>query len=433
MFRSIFRGKTEARKLSHSNTTAANGAVAAQVFVVDDVVPETKPILTEPLSDHIAKRFQRPVLLVPEPQKPVINAVLGQFHQVTAFQKSAEREAASTISAPPKWLLTDRERVQQRLISRCHALIDAVSLAFGEHRPLVLSPDCIWLTIEQGFAHHLTENAETLRHRLVKHQGKGTLSANVFDLSLKSFEGAIAEFSSQIRDASDTVLHETLICNFSTTTPTIRTASEVVLMDAYSSYFSYEMRFVCGIPKITVTGSTEDWQRIRSRVEVLATYGLEWWAIRLRPILDEFVRTANGQPDLEFWQAICKPKRAYGATTITGWVADLFPYLNDRPNRRRSHVFEHKRRNWAIPVETGIETRRSLGGEPGAEKGVATASFPSGLASVPVKLSFPNGSAKELDFVAGFVGVEQSPNDLALSPVISWSVTERAPSKPVVI
>ncbi len=414
MFGSLFRGKTAKRTVNLSDTTAANPAGSSRTFVVDAVVPESKPIWTEPLLDHVAKRFQRQVLLIPEPQQPVTNAGLDVL-----YSRSPER--ARELA----------EKNSKGMVNRCHALIDAVSLAFGGHRPLVLSPDCIWLTIEQGFSHHLTENAEALRPRLVKHQGKEALIAAVSDLSLRNFESAISSFSSQIRDASDPVLHETLICNFSTTTPAVRTASEVVLMDAYSSYFTYEMRLICGIPKITLTGSVEDWERIRSRVEVLATYGLEWWVSRLRPILDEFVRTAKGQPNLEFWQAICKPKSAYGALAITGWVADLFPYLNDPPRRRRSHIFQHKRQNWAVPIENGVQTQRGLAGEPGAVMGVSTDSFPSGLASVPVKVSFPDGTRNEVDLVAGFFGVEQNPDDLALAPFISWSVTERAPSTPV--
>jgi hypothetical protein len=38
-----------------------------------------------------------------------------------------------------------------------------------------------------------------------------------------------------------------------------------------------------------------------------------------------------------------------------------------------------------------------------------------------------------MDLVAGFLAVEQDPEDLALEPVISWSVAERAPTQPVVI
>src|SRR5215469_12424951 len=92
---------------------------------------------------------------------------------------------------------------------------------------------------------------------------------------------------------------------------TIRTANEVALMDAYQRYFRYIMMCVCGIPSITLEGTPSDWQRIRDRIELLATFGLEWWTSRLAPILDESVATANGAPDLSFWQAIYKPERAY--------------------------------------------------------------------------------------------------------------------------
>lgn len=38
--------------------------------------------------------------------------------------------------------------------------------AYAEHRPLVLSPDMIWLDICQVFSHYVNENAESLRVRM---------------------------------------------------------------------------------------------------------------------------------------------------------------------------------------------------------------------------------------------------------------------------
>src|SRR5215470_9457209 len=57
-----------------------------------------------------------------------------------------------------------------------HALLGAVGIAFAQHRPLVLSPDAVWLTIAQGVAQHVRLHAETLRHRLVRHDGKKRLT-----------------------------------------------------------------------------------------------------------------------------------------------------------------------------------------------------------------------------------------------------------------
>lgn len=374
-------------------------------FPVDVVATAEKPLWTENLADSLNRRFQRKILVLPNREKLVTNAAVD-------FLKQKMRAGFDLAQAG----------------SRCHPLIDAVHVAFSQHRPLTLSPDDIWLVIAQGFGHHVAENSEALR-RLVRHQGKSRLVAKVDDLSLASFERAIAEFSTQIREATDPVLHETLVCDFSTTTPAIRTASEVALMDCFSSYFEYSMHCVCGIPKIKIEGSLDDWQRIRARIEVIETYDLGWWVTRLRPILDEFVAAADGHPTREFWKAIYKPQKAYGGDVATGWIADLFPYLGDAPGRQRNPVFKHHRHDWALSVDEGVKTGRfPLGGF--NVKGVSPASFPSGLSSVPVNVQFKDGSSSDVDLVAGFFALEQNASDLALSPVIGWSVAVPAPKTP---
>jgi hypothetical protein len=375
------------------------------IFSVDTVTPAEKPIWSESLAASLHRRFQRKIVVLPEAEQPVTNAM------VDSFLKRGTKINVALFG------------------SRCHPLIDAVHVAFSEHRPLTLSPDDIWLVIAQGFSHHVAENAEALRHRLVRHRGKRQLAAQILDLTPASFECAISSFSSQIREATDPVLHETLICDFSTTTPAIRTASEVALMDCFSSYFDYFIDFVCGIPKITIEGSVDDWHRIRARVEVLETYGLGWWVSRLRPIRDEFVLTASGHPTLEFWQAIYKPAKAYGGDVVTGWITDLFPYLGDAPERRRNHVFRHERREWLLTLDEGVPTGSFF--SPLSSKGVPPKGFPSGLSSAPVTVQLKDGSRCDVDLVAGFFAVKQNLSDLALSPVIGWSVAEKAPKTPV--
>jgi hypothetical protein len=378
-------------------------------FAVDQVTPAAQPIWTETLADSLSRRFRRRIHALPNPQRHVINA---EFDSIKG----------------ESWAV---DRVRD-IGSRCHPLIDAVHTAFSQHRPLALSPDSIWLVIAQGFGHHVAENAETLRGRLVRHQGRRQLTTDCRNLDLAAFEQSIAGFSSQIREATDPVLHETLVCDFSTTTPAVRTASEVALMDTFSSYFTYVMYCVCGIPKITIEGTPDDWRRIRARVEVLATYDLEWWVSRLRPILDEFVLAAEGRPNTEFWQAIYKPVKAYATEAATGWITDLFPYLGDAPDRRRSHVFEHERRDWVSFVDNGGQARRGPFNHLAAA-GVAPKSFPSGLSSARVKVKFRFGSRAEVDLLGGFFGVEQNPVDMTLAPLIGWCVVETPPEKPVLI
>ncbi|HEY6389560.1 MAG TPA: DUF4419 domain-containing protein [Candidatus Acidoferrum sp.] len=292
-------------------------------------------------------------------------------------------------SVAPEGFFTKQHGLDQHEF--LNPLIEAVHLAFSGHRPLALSPDCIWLTIVQGFAHHVNKYAEDLRGRIVRHEGKKVLCVRTDSLEPAAWPQLVSQFSAQIRDNSDPVLCETLLCDFSTTTPNIRTANEVALMDAYQRYFQYIAMCICGIPTITLEGTPSDWQRIRDRIELLATFGLEWWTSRLAPILDEFIATANGAPDLSFWQAIYKPQRAYATEMATGWIADLFPYLGNASNRTRNPMLDMQRTDW-LPPELADQRFKP---------GVSLKSIPCGLSRAPLTLSFPDKPSVELNLVGG--------------------------------
>jgi hypothetical protein len=120
-----------------------------------------------------------------------------------------------------------------------------VHTAFSEHRPLQLTPDIIWLTLAQGFAQHVNNNAEVLRSRFVKHQGKQMLTVVVDGLPAQPQQWAepIQNWCLQIRDQVGADLYRLLECNFSTTTPVTRTASHVVMMDTFRQYFGLANNF----------------------------------------------------------------------------------------------------------------------------------------------------------------------------------------------
>lgn len=56
-----------------------------------------------------------------------------------------------------------------------HPLIAALHGAFTTHRPITLSPDIVWLTITQGLAIHINQNAESQRQQFVSNDGKLTI------------------------------------------------------------------------------------------------------------------------------------------------------------------------------------------------------------------------------------------------------------------
>jgi hypothetical protein len=397
------------------------------MFSVDDVVPASHPLWQGSLAESTEIRAEAKILLMPDGEAPAL-APEGYVRPRTPGEAPRPlRTVIDHLSATGPGSIAQQLAKSQTFL---HPLVQAVHLAFSQHRPLILSPDCIWLTIVQGFGHHINENAEALRDRMVRHSGKKKLEVKTDSLAPSLWPGLISQFSAQIRENSDPVLHETLVCEFSTTTPNIKTAYEVALMDTYQRYFDYEMMCLCGIPKITVKGTAEDWQRIRERIEVLATYDLGWWTSRLEPILDQFVATAKGNADHSFWQAIYKPQKAYAAELASGWIADLFPYLFGAPPAsrpmgsglcagaaaRRNHVLSTPREDWLLPVPSS----------PMAGNGVKLQNFPSGLSRAPVKLTLPDRAQMQLELLGGFLGVAQGVEDNALAPVVSWAVVQKS-------
>ena len=386
-------------------------------FSVDQVDAASTPLWMSTLGESLELRSGSSILFMPDRDLPAL-ASEGYFRGV---HERRIGDAEKTSPRPLRKGRLDRAvadelatlRQSWRHSNFVHPLVQAVHLAFSEHRPLILSPDAIWLTIVQGFGHHLHEHAEELRDRVVAHQGKKTLRVTVVPSDPNCWPGLTAELSRQIRDNSDPVLHETLLCDFSTTTPIIRTSCEIALMDAYERYFEYVFLCVCGIPEITLEGTIDDWERMRQRAEVLATYDLDWWVSKLRPILDQFVATANGNPDRDFWRAIYKPERAYFSELASGWITDLFPYLSEAPQRRRNSLLEKPRVDW-VPMST-------------KQAGVSLDSFPSGISRAPLRIESPREADRDVALIGGLVGVGQRSHDYALYPLINWAVVEAHP------
>jgi hypothetical protein len=103
------------------------------------------------------------------------------------------------------------------------------------------------------------------------------------------------------------------------------------------SYFDYDMMTECGIPAITLEGTTEDWEAITHRIEQFGSLDLEWWLEPLRVVLGQFVAAAQGEIDRPFWQSFYKYQDESGGPMITGWISALFPYLTDSRTGLANH------------------------------------------------------------------------------------------------
>jgi Domain of unknown function (DUF4419) len=351
-------------------------------FAVSDVAPSQRPLPPITLEHALARRLERP--FDDEPPR--------------AFEACGANQAQ---------LVDPVEGVT-------HPLLEAVHAAFAEHYPLVLSPDDVWLCLAQGFAKHVEANAEALRSRFVRHAGQINLEIARDEFVKGSpdndWQGCFAEWSNQIA-AHIGKQRDLVVAAFSTTGPIERAASELVLMSAMKSYFSFSLLTRCGIPSVTLLGTVEDWRAIRRRAEVLAELDLSAWVAVLLPVLDQLVAAASGSADRRFWQSIYKQRGDSGGPYVTGWINVLFPYL-DGASRKEPIVRNDYALAWSLDRD-------------GDEEGPTLSSFPRGLSTVPFLWKYL-GTQIPMTLAGGFVGSSQDPETLAVRPAIGWAVQEAA-------
>lgn len=302
-------------------------------------------------------------------------------------------------------------KLPRQFVADGHALINCVHTAYADHRPLVLSPDMLWLVIAQGFAVHVNNNAEKLRPKLVKFDGKKELIVIVepgllYNKDGKAWEPYFESFADQMAKFTGQGLIDLMTCDFSTSTPASVAASQMVLMSAMQKFFNYTMIDQCGIPQVTLEGTPEDWQHLVEKANALRMYGLDWWIDRLEPVLKKLAAAANGEVDLDFWKSICKSQSlgnddeeigcGYAASTkINGWIVKFYPYDG-----------EGKRNNLREFDDGDI------------------INLPTEMASAPLRyIELRTNTVHHLEIHAGLAGYTENPTTKALRPFIAWVIT----------
>ena len=324
--------------------------------------------------------------------------------------------------AVAKWII-DKEQIPQELQKVVKTSFEKDSLkymgednfykclvqAYADHRPLVLSPDMVWLIISQGFANYVNAHPEELRDKLVEHQGKMDIVVHSETSVLApdgDWEKLLKDFSAEIAKNTKGDIAETMTANFTTTGTTERIASRITLMETVKSYFTYwDFAVACGIPYITLKGTPEDWENVLSKTQRLSQYGLRTWTQELETILTEFVKAAQGKPDQRFWQSIIKKKRKKGdyyagvgcspdrPTQLDGWFLKFFP---DKQSGKT-----HRNYSWnsSMPSEMVRVGFYHVLTDPTTDEALQT---------LPMELW------------AGFVGVEEDAETHAFIPKIGW-------------
>ncbi|MBO7476825.1 MAG: DUF4419 domain-containing protein [Salinivirgaceae bacterium] len=282
----------------------------------------------------------------------------------------------------------------------------SIVFAFSNHNSLVLSPDMVWLAICQGFSRYVNAHPEQLRDLIVNHSDKKTLSLMVESDLLSDdtdWSKLIDGFMNVIAKNTKSDIAQTIVSDFSTTGQTERIASQITLMETVKPYFDYEAFYmVCGIPTITLQGTPHDWQMVYDKAMKLKQFCLEPWINELEPILSEFVRAAQENPDRNFWQRIVKERTSkmirgcsrepQKTDTYEGWFLKFFPDEN-------GNTYSRVLTNESMPVD-----------------------------KVCVEFNYIIANSAKTDTIrmelrAGFIGAQVDTDNAIVTPKIGWIVS----------
>ena len=296
--------------------------------------------------------------------------------------------------------------------SKCKSLIQGLILAYKNHYPITITPDMIWLLIEQGFVRYMKKYKDKVRENFVNFSGKKELKIEKVGLTPttskeEDWQGIIDEFVHQIEENVGKEIIDNLKSDFSTTSSPTKIASKITIMSAFKEYFSYKLRMLaCGISSISLEGSLEDWEKIKYKLEYLSTKGLEWWTKHLIPIIDNIILTKKlytekkilNEELIDFWKKMIRLKREGGIyipDVINGWIVKLFPNLEEG----NPTVYEEMKEN----------------------------QIPDQIIGCPMELIFiPNEGDKiivyKCNLASGFYGMIQDKNTFNVRPVIGYAI-----------
>ena len=291
------------------------------------------------------------------------------------------------------------------------SLIQGLIYAYKNHYPITVTPDMIWILILQGFSRFMEKYENLVRERFVNFTGKKDLKVERLDYSPQSatkevWDGIIKEFVEKIGKNVGKETIDNLECNFSTTSPAALVTSQVSIMSAMKQYFTYRVLMAgCGISSITLEGSLQDWEKIKSKLEFLSTKALKWWTKHLIPIIDNIIATKKyynskgklSKELIEFWKGMIRLKGKgdmYDPHMVNGWIVKFIPNLsNEKPE-----VYEEI-------YETNV---------------------PDQIISCPMELTWLSLTGKKIDYscslFSGFYGMVQDKETFNVRPVIGYAI-----------
>jgi len=397
-----FQSKTSAENLrSQANNTEADSLV-----LKEDVQPET--------AENLEKLSQLPAHIKFEVSNVEMAKDLLATHE-------SKKIFENVLNKEIMFLPEEHSDVPLVETHYKNAFIGTVHQSYDEHRPLVLTPDVIWLTIMQGLSIHVNEHAKKLEKKIFKkNKPKRLLVRNdSLEQGSEHWEDLIDALANQTSVYTRKNYYDFFVPEFSTTNKIHTTTYQITLLHTYKKTFKYVGESGCGIPYISLTGEKADWEWIEQNLDKLDDFGLSDWKNELKPVIREFINVYEHKINKAFWQDFYKNMTEYNAYYISGWILKFFPY---QKTLKYTSLTDHE--TGAPKAEKIFVRNKYIYGNKYLLSKLSPGDLPAGILKVElVWNNYFKHKKTNLQVYAGFFAIKQYA-DKSLEPVISWAICD---------
>ncbi len=227
------------------------------------------------------------------------------------------------------------------------SLLGYLQACYGHHHGAVIAPHRLWFTVLSELASHIKSNAEKYRPLFTTNPDGKTeiIVLNLSDDETIDPQVLVTHLQHLVPVGADTFLPQ-----FSTATESYNAAACSAFCDAVSPFYNYSM-MLCGIPRIRLEGTVEDWMNFRDHLLKISAHvdGASAYLARLASRIEGIISTYVDGPNQEFWRGMLDNERcgSGGQFEVKGWITEFFmgqPSLA-YPENFPSHVAEVKYKN----------------------------------------------------------------------------------------
>ncbi len=220
-----------------------------------------------------------------------------------------------------------------------NGFMSAVHAAFAEHLPILIIPDDIWHVFLSQVSLIVNKNPERYRKSFVDHKDKELIEVRNDILVMDAVNGVITTEWQTIFPIFEQKMNEKMKIKmnreFSTTTKTHYTVSQILAMDTMKNYINYKVMTKCGFPEIRIGGTVSDWIMLGEVIQEICGRIFETFGPNFLSFINECQKVLEEKGDPDYWEKLYHYKGAISSgqsDSTTGIVNDLFP-VNSRGKR----------------------------------------------------------------------------------------------------